>query len=179
MKRIYWRWSITRFPTQLTWHGFLVLRLWYRIKARVMKLVDMLGLKPRPLRGPGSTPGTGKIVYIWFVIVNYSSLILAKLYSIGLLVLSYQPLHPWIQLWIQLINQTPIGPTLLSAQPLNYWIQMINQTPIGLIFLSYQPLNYWIQMINQTVFFHLLFSYILLFASILIILRIYMNTRQG
>lgn len=26
-----------------------------------MKLVDMLGLKPRPLTGPGSTPGTGRI----------------------------------------------------------------------------------------------------------------------
>ena len=27
--------------------------------AYMMKLVDMRGLKPRPFRGPGSTPGIG------------------------------------------------------------------------------------------------------------------------
>ena len=27
--------------------------------ARMMELVDMRGLKPRPTRGPGSTPGMG------------------------------------------------------------------------------------------------------------------------
>ena len=31
----------------------------YYLIAYMMKLVDMRGLKPRPFRGPGSTPGIG------------------------------------------------------------------------------------------------------------------------
>lgn len=33
-----------------------------------MELVDMRGLKPRPLLGPGSTPGTGTFMvpYTWY-----------------------------------------------------------------------------------------------------------------
>ena len=30
----------------------------------MMKLVDMRGLKPRPFRGPGSTPGIGIFIKI-------------------------------------------------------------------------------------------------------------------
>lgn len=39
-----------------------------------MKLVDMLGLKPRPLMGPGSTPGTGNLVTLLYYLNKLSSL---------------------------------------------------------------------------------------------------------
>lgn len=41
-----------------------------------MKLVDMRGLKPRPLMGPGSSPGTGKfLVYALFAKIVTVSII--------------------------------------------------------------------------------------------------------
>ena len=35
-----------------------------------MKLVDMLGLKPRPAKGPGSTPGTGILITFFYFASN-------------------------------------------------------------------------------------------------------------
>ena len=33
-------------------------------RARMMELVDMRGLKPRPIGGPGSTPGMGTTCFV-------------------------------------------------------------------------------------------------------------------
>jgi hypothetical protein len=47
-----------------------------------MKLVDMRGLKLRPLRGPGSSPGVGiLIILFWSTLILYTpSLIQVPLY---------------------------------------------------------------------------------------------------
>ena len=79
-----------------------------------MKLVDMLGLKPRPSRGPGSTPGTGSIIIF---------------YKLAILLTA-----PYPQLLL-----TPS--TLLPLLQLE---------------------NAFLLLINQPLFFHLLFSYLLL-----------------
>jgi len=39
--------------------------------AYMMKLVDMRGLKPRPFRGPGSTPGIGILSYKLVYMTKY------------------------------------------------------------------------------------------------------------
>ena len=37
-----------------------------------MKLVDMRGLKPRPLEGPGSSPGIG--IFLFYLFLYYLNL---------------------------------------------------------------------------------------------------------
>ena len=63
-----------RFHTLLKPRTYLTQLNYFNLLARVMKLVDMLGLKPRPLRGPGSTPGTGTIVVIYHAALELSAL---------------------------------------------------------------------------------------------------------
>ena len=67
-----------------------------------MKLVDMLGLKPRPLRGPGSTPGTGTIVVIY-----HAALELSVLHSFNSLPYTSLPLPLcWENTFLLLVNQS-------------------------------------------------------------------------
>ena len=87
-----------------------------------MKLVDMLGLKPRPLRGPGSTPGTGSILII------YHFMQISPHFNFRL---SPNPLY-----------------SLLSS------LQLENIFPL---------------LVNHTLFFHLLFSYLLLLLLVTLV----------
>ena len=103
-----------RFHTLLKPRTYLTQLNYFNLLARVMKLVDMLGLKPRPSRGPGSTPGTGNIL-----IFNKLAIMLSAS-------------HPQLVL-------TP--PTLLPLLRLE---------------------NSFLLLTNQPLFFHLLFSYVLL-----------------
>ena len=58
----------------------ILLELFYNSlnKAYMMKLVDMRGLKPRPFRGPGSTPGIG-ILYIFLYNFSFILIFLSKI----------------------------------------------------------------------------------------------------